>query len=248
MIQIKSQREIELMRKANVLTALTHEYLAGLIQPGIMTKELDEAAEEFIRSRGGIPAFKGYGGFPGSVCISVNDEVVHGIPGTRKLVEGDIVSLDTGAVIGGYYGDAARTHGVGSIDEEASRLIAVTRQSFFEGIKFAKVGNRLSDISHAIQAYVEARGFSVVRDYVGHGIGRELHEDPQIPNYGPAGRGPRLQKGMVLAIEPMINEGRFTVRVLPNHWTVVTMDGKRSAHYENTVAITDGEPDILSMR
>lgn len=247
MIILKSSREIEKMRKAGKLVAETHEYLKGLIKPGVTTKELDEAAYEFITKHNSKPAFKGYHGFPGSICASINNEVVHGIPGLKKLNDGDIISIDIGTIVDGYYGDAARTHGVGNISEKAKKLIEVTRQSFFEGIKFAKEGYRLSDISHAIQKHVESNGFSVVRDYVGHGIGQQMHEDPQIPHYGPPGKGPRLRKGMVLAIEPMVNEGAFRVKVLEDEWTVVTSDNKLSAHYENTIAITDGEPEILTI-
>jgi len=246
MIILKSKREIEKLKVAGSLVRKTHEYLKELIKPGITTKELDDAAYEFITSHGSTPAFKDYQGFPGSICASINDEVVHGIPGSRKLNDGDIISIDIGTIIDGYYGDAARTYGVGEISETAKKLIDVTRESFFEGIKFAKEGYRLTDISHAIQTYVESNGFSVVRDYVGHGIGTEMHEDPQIPHYGPPNKGPRLKEGMVLAIEPMVNEGTFKVKVLEDEWTVVTLDGKLSSHYENTIAITDGEPEILT--
>jgi len=195
-----------------------------------------------------IPAFKGYGGFPGSACVSVNEEVVHGIPSKKRILrEGDIVSVDIGCIYKGYNSDAARTYGVGKISEEAQRLIDAARESFFEGLKFCKVGYRLSDVSHAIQKRVEEDGFGVIRDFVGHGIGRELHEDPQIPNYGKPGRGPRLAKGMVLAIEPMISEGTYEVEVLLDNWTAVTADGKLAAHYENTVVITDGEPELLTL-
>lgn len=246
MIIIKTKREIEKMRKAGRLTAKTHDYLKKFIKPGVTTKELDEAAETFIREHGSIPAFKGYSGFPGTICASINNEVVHGIPGLKKLKDGDIISIDTGAIVEGYYGDAARTHVVGNVSDTAIKLINVTRESFYQGLKFAKVGYRLSDISHAIQTYVEKNGFSVVRDYVGHGIGQEMHEGPQIPHFGPPGRGPRLKPGMVLAIEPMVNEGTFHVRVLEDNWTVVTADEKLSAHYENTIAITEDEPEILT--
>lgn len=247
MIILKSKREIEKLKVAGNLVSKTHEYLKGLIKPGITTKELDEAAYEFITKHGSVPAFKGYQGFPGSICASINNEVVHGIPGLKKLKDGDIISIDIGTIVDGYYGDAARTHSVGKISENAKKLIDVTKDSFFEGIKFAKEGYRLSDISHEIQKYVESNGFSVVRDYVGHGIGRSMHEDPQIPHYGPSGKGPRLKRGMVLAIEPMVNEGTFRVKVLEDEWTVVTLDGKLSSHYENTIAITDGEPEILTI-
>ena len=246
MIIIKSKKEIELMREAGKIVADTHELLREAITPGISTLELDKIAEENIRKYNAIPSFKGYGGFPGSICASINEEVVHGIPGGKLLKEGDIVSLDIGAYYKGYHSDSAKTHAVGIISEEDMKLIEVTKESFYEGIKFAKLGYRLSDISHAIQAHVEKHGFSVVRDLVGHGVGSELHEDPQIPNYGPPGKGPRLQAGMVLAIEPMVNAGRYQVKTLADGWTIVTIDGKRSAHYEHTIAITEDEPLILS--
>ena len=247
MIILKSKREVEKLREAGRVVAETHAFLKELIEPGITTGELDRRAEEFIRKKGSIPAFKGYGGFPGSICASINEEVVHGIPGKKQLKDGDIISLDIGSIVDGYYGDSAKTHPVGDVTEEDLRLIAVTRQSFYEGIKFAKEGFRLSDISHAVQTYVEDNGFSVVRDFVGHGIGQEMHEEPQIPNYGPPGKGPRLREGMVLAIEPMVNVGTHRVKVLEDNWTTITSDGKRSAHYEHTIAITDDEPRILSL-
>lgn len=247
MIIIKSKREIEKMKVAGRLVAETHEYLKKMIKPGITTKELDQAAYDFITKHNAKPAFKGYHGFPGSICASINNEVVHGIPGLKKLKDGDIISIDIGTIVDGYYGDAARTHGVGEVSQNSEKLIKITKESFFEGIKYAKEGYRLSDISHAIQKHVEANGFSVVRDYVGHGIGQQMHEDPQIPHFGPPGKGPRLRKGMVLAIEPMVNEGTFKVKVLDDNWTVVTADNKLSAHYENTIVITDGEPEILTM-
>ncbi|MGF7058305.1 type I methionyl aminopeptidase [Brassicibacter mesophilus] len=246
MIILKTEREIEKMRKAGRLVGETHAFLEKLIKPGITTKELDEAAEDFIRSNNALPAFKGYNGFTGSICASINDEVVHGIPGLKKLNDGDIISIDIGTIIEGYYGDGAKTHIVGNASDEDKRLIEVTRQSFYEGIKYARVGYRLSDISHAVQAYVEKNGFAVVRDYVGHGIGQSMHEEPQIPNFGLPGKGPRLQAGMVLAIEPMVNAGTYRVKVLKDNWTVVTADGKNSAHYEHTIAITDDEPLILT--
>ena len=246
MIVIKSKQQIELMREAGKIVAETHQILKEAVRPGISTLELDKIAEDNIRKYNAIPSFKGYGGFPGSICASVNDEVVHGIPSSRILKEGGIVSLDIGAYYKGYHSDSAKTHGVGVISEEDRKLIEVTKQSFYEGIKFAKEGYRLSDISHAIQEYVEKYGFAVVRDLVGHGIGTQLHEDPQIPNYGLPGKGPRLQSGMVLAIEPMINAGRYKVKILSDDWTVVTADGKKSAHYEHTIAITEDEPIILS--
>lgn len=247
MIYIKSRQEIETMRKAGKIVAETHELLKEAIKPGITTKELDQIAEAYIIKRGATPAFKGYGGFPASICTSINHEVVHGIPGVKRLESGDIISIDIGALYDGYYGDAAKTHGVGEISQQAQRLIEVTKQSFYEGLKYAFEENRLSDISHAIQAYVEKEGFSVVRNYVGHGIGTKMHEEPQVPNYGPSGKGPRLKAGMVLAIEPMINIGTYEVKVLSDGWTVVTLDGKYSAHYEHTIAITQEEPEILTI-
>ncbi|MEG2857998.1 MAG: type I methionyl aminopeptidase, partial [Clostridia bacterium] len=215
--------------------------------PGVTTKELDTLIHDFIVARGAYPTFLGYGGFPGSACISVNDEVIHGIPGSRTLHDGDIVKIDVGATIDGYVGDCANTFAVGNISDEAKRLIEVTRQSFYEGIKFAHAGNRISDISHAVQQYAETNGFSVVRSFVGHGVGAELHEDPEVPNFGKPGKGVRLCAGMTLAVEPMINAGTFPVNTLKNGWTVVTADGKLSAHYENSIAITDGEPQILTL-
>ncbi|HHY41627.1 MAG TPA: type I methionyl aminopeptidase [Thermoanaerobacterales bacterium] len=247
MIIIKSQREIELMRKAGEITALALDEIKKHIKPGVTTIELDKIAEEFILSHNATPTFKGYRGFPASICASINEEVVHGIPGLRSLKNGDIISIDVGVNFQGYNGDAARTFPVGQVSADALKLIEVTRQSFFEGIAYAKQGHRLSDISHAIQTYVERHNFSVVRDYVGHGIGQNMHEAPQIPNFGPPGKGPRLRAGMTLAIEPMVNMGGYEVYTLKNNWTVVTRDGSLSAHYENTVAITDGEPEILTM-
>ena len=247
MINIRSRQEIEYMRQAGQIVARIHERLSAMIQPGVTTEELDKMAEKTILENDAIPAFKGYGGFPASICSSVNHQVVHGIPGPIRLVEGDIISIDTGVLYNGYYGDAAKTYPVGRVSQRAHDLICVTRQSFYEGIRFAREGFRLSDISHAIQQYVETEGFSVVRKYVGHGIGTAMHEDPQIPNYGEPDKGPRLKAGMVLAIEPMINEGTYHVKVLPDGWTVVTADGKLSAHYEHTVAVTDGDPEILTV-
>lgn len=247
MISIKSAKEIELMRIAGRIVAETHEKLKEVIKPGITTKELDIIAEEYIRKSGALPAFKGYYGFPASICTSVNEQVVHGIPGPIVLKEGDIVGIDIGSIYEGFYGDAARTHGVGSISSDAQDLIKVTQESFFAGMEFAREGNRLSDISHAIQSYVEARGYSVVRDLVGHGIGRQMHEDPQVPNYGAAGRGPRLTAGMALAVEPMVNQGKFAVKTLKDGWTVVTADGMLSAHYENTLIITKEAPELLTL-
>lgn len=247
MISIKSPREIELMRIAGRIVAETHELLREAIKPGITTLELDAIAEAYIRKRGAIPAFKDYNGFPASICSSINEQVVHGIPGPIALKDGDIIGIDIGAVYEGYFGDAARSYGIGNIDKETERLLKVTEESFFKGIEYALPGNRLSDISHSIQKYVESNGFSVVRDFVGHGIGRNMHEDPQIPNYGPPHKGPRLVAGMTLAIEPMVNQGRHEVKIQKDGWTVVTADGKPSAHYENTIVITNGKPEILTL-
>jgi methionyl aminopeptidase len=246
MIILKSDREIDQLRRANAIVAEVFRELKGAVVPGVSTLELDRMAEELVQARGALPAFKGYRGFPGTLCISVNEEVVHGIPGPRRLQEGEIVSLDMGARLNGFYGDAALTLPVGRVDPEAEKLMEVTEKSLYLGIAMARPGNRLQDISHAIQAWVESHGFSVVRDFVGHGIGRGLHEEPQIPNFGAPHQGPRLERGMVLAIEPMVNEGTWQVKVLGDEWTVVTLDGKRSAHFEHSIAITDGEPEILS--
>jgi methionyl aminopeptidase len=246
MISIKSKHEIELMQESGRIVALAHEKIREAIKPGITTGELDQIAEDLITAQGAVPSFKGYGGFPAAICASINDQVIHGIPGSITLKEGDIISVDIGALKNGYHADAARTHPVGKVSEKALKLIKVTEESFFEGLKFCRVGYRLSDVSNAIQKYAESYGFGVVREYVGHGVGRKLHEAPAIPNYGPAGRGPRLQKGMVLAIEPMINEGGCEVRTLDDEWTVVTEDGKYSAHYEHTVLITDDMPVLLT--
>lgn len=248
MIIIKSPSEIEFMRKAGKVVAQTHAEIKKMIRPGITTLELDRIAEEYILKSGAIPSFKGYNGFPASICASVNEQVVHGFPSNRKLKEGDIISVDIGATLDGFVGDSAKTYAVGEIDDEAKKLIEVTRQSFYDGIYFAVNGNRLSDISNAIQTTVESNGFSVVVDYVGHGIGRQMHEDPPIPNYGKPGRGPRLQAGMVLAIEPMVNQGTYEVDTLQDNWTVVTLDRKLSAHYEHTIAINqEGPPEILTI-
>ena len=247
-VTIKSAREIELMREAGRLLAEVHEELAAFIKPGISTKDIDKLGEKLIREKGCIPNFLNYHGYPASVCVSVNDEVVHGIPNKHRILqEGDIVSLDAGLIYKGYHSDAARTYGVGTISKEAQQLIDVTRQSFFEGIKYAKAGNRLHDISNAIAAYAESFGYGVVRDLVGHGIGTELHEDPQIPNFRQVRKGMKLVPGMTLAIEPMINAGTWEVCWLDDDWTVVSEDGSLSAHYENTVLITDGEPEILTL-
>ncbi len=244
---IKSDRELELMRAAGKIVAETFEKLKEVIKPGITTKELDRIAHRFIRDNKGIPAFLGYSGYPASICTSVNEEVVHGIPGRRMLKDGDIVGIDIGAIYEGYYGDAARTFEVGNVSEKAKRLIEITKNSFFRGITMAVEGKRLQDISHAIQTYVESNGYSVVRDLVGHGIGKNMHEEPQVPNFGEAGKGPRLKSGLTIAIEPMVNEGKYHVKTLSDGWTVVTVDGSLSAHYENTIAITAGEPEILTM-
>ncbi len=247
MIIIKSPREIEQLRRSNAIVAEVFEKLKGMVAPGITTKELDQVAEDYILSKGGRPAFKGYRGFPATLCISINEEVVHGIPGQRRLKEGDIVSIDVGVNFGGYFGDSAITLPVGEVDPESKRLLDVTKKALTIGIEKAKIGNRLFDISYAIQRWVESRGFSVVRDFVGHGIGKDLHEEPQIPNFGSPHQGPRLEKGMVFALEPMVNEGTYEVRVLSDGWTVVTADGKRSAHFEHTISITDDGVEILSI-
>ena len=247
MIIIKNHLEIDSMRRAGRLVGETLNLIETKIKPGITTKELDRIAEEFITKHGAKPSFKGLYGFPSSLCISVNNEVVHGIPGSYILKEGDIVSIDCGAYLEGFHGDAARTFPVGKVSEGAKKLIDVTRDSFFAGLKQAKVGNNLSDISHEIQRYAEDNGFSVVRSFVGHGIGRDLHEDPEIPNFGKPGKGPKLTEGMVLAVEPMINSGSHKVRTLRDKWTVVTSDGSLSAHYENTIAILPDGPEILTL-
>lgn len=248
-ISIKSSKEIELMKEAGRILAITHEELEKALRPGMSTYEIDKLGEEIIRSYGCIPSFKNYNGYPASICVSVNDEVVHGIPSKKRLIkEGDIVSLDAGVIYKGYHSDAARTHAVGEISEEAGKLIRVTRECFFEGIKVVKEGVHLNDVARAIQFHAENNGFSVVRDLVGHGIGRNLHEDPQIPNFVQRRRGARLQAGMTLAIEPMINAGAYSVRWLDDDWTVVTEDGSLSAHYENTVLVTKEGCELLSVR
>jgi len=247
-ISIKSEREIELMREACRLLTIVHKEMEEAIRPGMSTMDIDILGDKTIRKLGCIPNFKNYHGYPASICVSVNDEVVHGIPNKKRILqEGDIVSLDAGLIYKGFHSDAARTHGVGEISPEAKKLIEVTRQSFFEGIKMAKEGNHLHDISNAIDAYVRQFGYGIVREMVGHGIGTKLHEDPQIPNFAQLRRGPKLRAGMTLAIEPMINMGRADVEWLDDDWTVVTEDGSLSAHYENTVLITDGEPEILTL-
>lgn len=246
MITIKNQDGIRKMREACGIVAMVHEELRKLIAPGISLIELDRSAEKLIRQSGAVPSFKGYGGFPGTLCISVDEAVIHGIPDRRKLVQGEIVSIDAGAFYLGYHGDAAFTAAVGSVRAEKARLIQVTEDSFYKGIAMAKAGNRLSDISHSIEQVVTEAGFSVVREFVGHGIGRDLHEDPAIPNYGPPGRGPLLEPGMTLAIEPMVNMGGPSVEILEDGWTVVTMDKLPSAHYEHTILITEDGPEILT--
>lgn len=248
MIIIKSDQEIELMRESGKVTGTILKELEDFVKPGISTDDINTFVESNIRKAGMIPTFLGYGGFPASACVSINEEVVHGIPDKNRILqEGDIVSVDVGSTYKGYVSDAARTYPVGSVSETAVKLMEATKASFFAGIEYCKVGFRLSDISHAIQVSAEGEGFSVIRDFVGHGVGQNMHEDPQIPNFGRPGRGPRLASGMVFAIEPMICEGTFDVQTLSNDWTVVTLDGKLSAHYENTVVITDGEPELLTL-
>lgn len=247
MIIIKNNNQIALMRKAGRIVGETLLLLENNIKPGVTTADLDIMAEEFITKHGAKPSFKGLYGFPSSLCISVNNQVIHGIPSEYTLKDGDIVSIDCGAFINGFHGDAARTFPVGEISETAKKLIYVTENSFFNGIKFAKIGNKLSDISYGIQSYVEAEGFSVVRDFVGHGIGAKVHEDPNVPNFGKPGKGPNLVEGMVLAIEPMVNAGSHKVKTLKDRWTVVTADNNLSAHYENTVAILSDGPEILTL-
>lgn len=246
-VHIKTREQIEKMRIAGEILAKLDEVLRKEIKPDVTTKQLDSIAEEFIRSQGAVPSFKGYGGFPSSICTSVNDEIVHGIPSERKLKQGDIISIDMGSYIGGYHADAARTYAVGEITPELQKLIDVTKQSFFEGIQYAKQGCHLNQIGIAIQKYVEQNGFSVVREYVGHGIGRKLHEDPSVANYREQRKGILLKRGMALAIEPMVNMGSYQLKVLKDGWTAVTRDGLCAAHYENTVVITNGEPEILTL-
>jgi methionyl aminopeptidase len=253
MIYIKSKSELELMKRAGEIVAAALKLVEEAVKPGVTTKELDSIAEKYVLSRNAIPLFKGVrcaieGGidFPGTICTSVNDEVIHGIPGLRQLKDGDIISIDIGASFSGFCSDAARTFPVGNVSGEAMRLIRATKQSFYEGIKYAIKGNRIADISGAVQQYAESEGFSVVRDFVGHGIGRDMWESPQVPNFVSHKRGPRLEPGMTLAIEPMVNQGDYYVKILDDKWTVVTADGKLSAHYENTIAITDDEPLILT--
>jgi len=247
MITLKSAHEIDLMRRAGKITAAARALAGEMVRPGVTTQEINDAVENFIRKEGAVPSFLHYNGYPASACISVNDEVIHGIPSKKRVLkEGDIVSVDVGAYVGGFHGDCAATFACGTISPEAQDLIDVTRESFFQGIRYAKQGYRLFDISAAIQTYVEERGYSIVREFVGHGIGTALHESPEVPNYGTAGRGPRLLRGMTLAIEPMVNLGGAAIQQLSDGWTVKTLDGKLAAHYENTILITDGEPEILT--
>lgn len=248
MIVLKSDHEIDLMKKAGNITAKAHDAVKRYIKPGMSTSDLDKLVEDVILTNDATPAFKGYMGFPKSICSSINDEVVHGIPDKKTIInDGDIVSVDIGAFYDGYVGDQAKTYMVGNVSDTAKKLVEVTRQSFFEGLKCVKEGYRISDISREIQNYAESHGFSLVRDYTGHGVGQEMHEDPAVPNYVGTRKGPRLLKGMTIAIEPMVNEGTYDVHVLDNGWTVVTDDGKLSAHYEHSVAVTDGEPIILTL-
>ena len=247
MVVLKTAAELTAMRDAGRISAQALLVGGEAVKPGVTTAEIDRKIHKFILSQGAKPSFLGYGGFPGSACISVNDEVIHGIPGPRKLKEGDIVSVDVGAFIGGFHGDCAATYACGQISDQAKKLIEVTQQSFWEGIKMARKGCRVSDIGHAVQAYVEANGFSVVRDYVGHGVGAKLHEAPEVRNFGPAGHGPRLLPGMTLAVEPMVNVGDWQIRVLPDGWTVKTLDGSLAAHYENTILITEGDAEVLTV-
>ena len=246
MIKIKNDKEIELMREAGKITAMALEAARELVKPGVTLSHIDAEIHKVITSHNASPSFLHYNGFPASACISVNEEVIHGIPGKRILLDGDIVKVDVGAKFKGYHGDAARTYFCGTVSDEAKRLEKITRESFYEGIKFATPENRLGDISHAIQEYVENAGFTVVKEFVGHGVGAELHEDPEVPNYGKAGRGTRLYEGMTIAVEPMVNYGKDGVYVLDNDWTVVTEDGKLSAHYENSILITSNGAEILT--
>lgn len=247
MITLKSSHEIQLMRQAGRITAAARALAGEMVAPGVTTQEIDKAVHRYIKSQGAVPSFLNYNGFPASVCISVNDEVIHGIPGNRVLKDGDIVSIDVGAFKDGFHGDCAATFACGNVSEEAKRLIEVTRQSFYEGLKYAREGYRLPDLSGAIQRYVEANGFSVVREFVGHGIGSKLHESPEVPNYlDPRVGRPRFLRGMTIAVEPMVNAGKAGIHVMPDGWTVKTADGRLSAHYENTILITDGDPEILT--
>ena len=248
MISIKSPREIELLRVAGEITGSTHNYLKPYIKAGITTKELDRLAEEYIRSRGATPSFKGYDGFPGTVCASINEEVVHGIPSNRKLKEGDIITLDIGACYKGYHGDSAWTYAVGKITDEKKKLMEVTKESLFKGLEQVKAGNRIGDIGHAVQEYAESFGFGVVRELVGHGVGTDVHEEPDVPNYGKAHTGPILKEGMVIAVEPMITAGTREIFILDDDWTIITQDEKPAAHYEHTVLVTKDGYEILTRR
>ena len=247
MITIKNERELESMRQACKITAAARALAGEMVKPGVSTKAIDQAVHDYIVAQGAKPSFLGYNGFPASTCISVNSTVIHGIPGGYTLKEGDIVSIDVGAFYKGFHGDCAATFACGAISAEAQRLIDVTKQSFYEGMRFARKGNRVQDISRAVQAHVESNGFSVVRSFVGHGVGRQLHEEPEVPNFVSSRPGPRLLRGMTIAVEPMVNAGSYDVKVLKDGWTTVTSDGQLSAHYENTVLITDGEPEILTV-
>lgn len=246
MITLKNSKEIASMQKSGAITAAAMQAARAVIRPGVTTREIDRAVHDAILAHGAKPSFLGYGGFPASACVSVNDEVIHGIPGSRKINEGDLVKIDVGAYFEGFHGDCAATFAVGEVSAEARKLMDVTRQSFYEGIKFARVGYRISDISHAIQEYAESFGFGVVRQFIGHGVGRQLHEDPEVPNFGKPGHGPRLLPGMTIAIEPMINAGSYDVKVMPDRWTVKTVDQSLSAHYEHSVLITTGDPVLLT--
>ena len=248
MISRKSAKELDKMRRAGRALAEVHTELAKAVAPGVRIKDLDELADRLIRDRGGVPSFLGYRGYPGRICASVNEVIVHGIPDERVLEEGDILSIDVGLTVDGWHADSAVTHGVGEITDQARRLLDVTQRSLEAGIGQCRAGGRLSDISHAIESLVVGEGFSVVREFVGHGIGRALHEDPQVPNFGPPGEGPVLQPGMVLAIEPMVNIGGWKTKTLSDGWTVVTLDGSLSAHFEHTVAVTDNGPEVLTAR
>ncbi len=247
MITIKSKHELEIMREAGRIVAMVHDEMKRVIHPGVTTRQLDTIAENIIRKAGATPSFKGYNDFPASICTSVNEQLVHGIPSDRVLSDGDIISVDVGAYYKGYHGDSAWTYPVGTISAQAVDLLAVTQESLFQGIREAKPGNRLSDISHAVQVYAESKGYSIVRDYVGHGIGRDMHESPQIPNYGPPNRGIRLREGMAIAIEPMVNVGSYDVVTLSDNWTVITKDGSLCAHFEHTVAITEDGPELMTV-
>lgn len=246
MIYLKSAEEIELIRQSSLIVGMAHAEVAKILAPGVSTEKLDKIAEEYIRDNGGVPAFKGYNGFPATLCISINDAVVHGIPSARVIEDGDVVSVDCGVKKNGFFGDSAYTYPVGNVSEEVLKLLEVTKESLYKGIEAARSGQRIGDIGYAVQNYAELHGYGVVRELVGHGVGRELHESPEVPNYGRRGTGPKLKPGMVLAIEPMINMGRKDVKQQADGWTIVTADGKPSAHFEHTVAITNGQADILS--